>query len=443
MQNPKNESGQGFFFKECLENLINPKHPLCQLSKRIPWEQLEKEFKKYYRDFGRPAKPTRLMISLLLLKQIYNQGDETVIEGWIQSPYWQYFSGEETFQWENPCDPSDLVHFRNRIGREGIEKLFQISIDLHEDKVSKEQEVVVDTTVQEKNITYPTDTKLARKIADRCIGIAHREGIDLRRSYARTIPKLVFAQRGRHLPRGKKRANQATRKLQTIAGRLVRELNRKLSPLLKEAYRDQLELFQKVLAQKRGDRDKIYSLHEPQVYCMAKGKAHKKYEFGSKVSIGMTRQSGIIVSAMNLEKNQYDGKTLPQVLEDVKQRTGRCPRTMIVDQGYRGRKKIGETEIVSADKLKQELTRYEKRKTKKQLRRRAAIEPVIGHLKSDFRLARNYLKGALGDHLNVLLAAAAFNFKKWLNQAANFILSLLWKAFFASRQLNYRLLATF
>ena len=443
MQNPKSEAGQGYFFKDRLENIVNPKHPLCQLAKRIPWKQLEKGFTKYYRDFGRPAKPTRLMISLLLLKQIYNQGDETVMEAWVQNPYWQYFSGEDTFQWEYPCDPSDLVHFRKRIGREGLEKIFQISIDLHGEKVSKEQEVVVDTTVQEKNITYPTDTKLARKIAEQCVGIARREGIELRRSDARTISKLVFAQRGRHLPRGKKRANKATRRLKIIAGRLVRELNRKLPPRLKEKYRELLELFQRVLDQKRGDRNKIYSLHEPQVYCMSKGKVHKKYEFGSKVSIGMTKQSGIIVSAINLEQNQYDGKTLPQVLDDVKQRIGRCPRTVIVDQGYRGKKRIGETEIVSADKLKKELTRYEKRKTKKQLRRRAAIEPVIGHLKSDFRLARNYLKGTLGDHLNVLLAATAFNLKKWMNQATNFILSFFLKAFFASRNLNNQLLATF
>jgi len=191
------------------------------------------------------------------------------------------------------------------------------------------------------------------------------------------------------------------------------------------------------------DKNKIYSLHEPGTYCVAKGKVHKKYEFGSKVSIGMTQESAIIVSAINFEENQYDAKTLPQVLEDVEKRMGRCPSTVIVDQGYRGRKKIGETEVVSADKLKQELTRYEKRKTKKQLRRRAGIEPVMGHLKSDFRLARNYLKGALGDHLNVLLAATAFNLKKWMNRATNFILFFFWTALFASRRLNHRRLTTF
>jgi IS5 family transposase len=416
MQNPKNEAGQEYFFKDRLENILNPKHPLCQLAKKILWESLEKEFAKYYRNFGRPAKPTRLMISLLLLKQIYDQGDETAVEAWVQNPYWQYFSGEDTFQWEKPCDPSDLVHFRKRIGPKGMEKIFQISIDLHKEKVSKEKAVVVDTTVQEKNITYPTDTKLARKIAEQCVGIARQEGLKLRRSYSRTIPRLVFAQRGRNHPRGMKRAAKATDQLKTIAGRLVRELNRKLSSALKEQYREQLELFQKVLDQKRGDKNKIYSLHEPQTYCISKGKVPKKFEFGSKSSFAMTEESGIIVGAFNMEENQYDGKTLPRVLDDVRQRLGRCPSTVIVDQGYRGRKKIDETEIVSADKLRKELTRYEKRKTKKQLRRRAAIEPVIGHLKSDFRLARNYLKGVIGDQMNVLLAATAFNLKKWLNR---------------------------
>jgi IS5 family transposase len=175
---------------------------------------------------------------------------------------------------------------------------------------------------------------------------------------------------------------------------------------------------------------------------MSKGKAHKKFEFGSKVSIGMTEESGILVSAINLEENQYDGKTLPRVLDDIEKRMGRSPSTVIVDQGYRGKKKIGATEIVSADRLEQELTKYEKRKIKKQLRRRAAIEPVIGHLKSDFRLARNYLKGTLGDHMNVLLAATAFNLKKWMNQAPDFILHFFLKAVFANRRLNQQLLLT-
>jgi IS5 family transposase len=180
-----------------LSEFLNPKEGLYQLAHAIPWDDLDEEFSQYYVDFGRPSKPTRLMISLLLLKQLYDQGDETVVAAWVHNPYWQYFSGFDTFQWQLPCEPSDLVHFRKRIGKAGMQRIFEVSVKLHGEAATTEKEVVVDTTVQEKNITYPTDTNLYRKIAQQCVKIAGNEGISLRRSYRRTIPKLVFAQRGR------------------------------------------------------------------------------------------------------------------------------------------------------------------------------------------------------------------------------------------------------
>jgi IS5 family transposase len=425
MQGKPSETGQRHFLCQGLSEFLNPKEGLYQLAHAIPWDDLDEEFSQYYVDFGRPSKPTRLMISLLLLKQLYDQGDETVVAAWVHNPYWQYFSGFDTFQWQLPCEPSDLVHFRKRIGKAGMQRIFEVSVKLHGEAATTEKEVVVDTTVQEKNITYPTDTNLYRKIAQQCVKIAGNEGISLRRSYRRTIPKLVFAQRGRNRPGTHKKAIKATGKLKTIAGRLVRELHRKLPVEVLERYQERLSVFQQVLDQKRLDKDKIYSLHERHVYCMSKGKAHKRYEYGSKVSIAMTASSGIIVSAINLEKNQYDGKTLPGVLNDIEDVTGCRPRVAIVDRGYRGRKQIETTEIISADKLRSKLTPYQKRKTRRRLRRRAAIEPIIGHLKADFRLARNYLKGVIGDHMNVLLAAAAFNIRKWLRMAAFFVSFLL------------------
>ena len=425
MQNKKQNNQQKQFLCEGLSEMLNPKDSLYQLAHAIDWDKLEKDFSHYYVNFGRPAKPTRLMVSLLLLKQMFNKGDETVVAEWIRNPYWQYLSGFETFQWKVPCEPSDLVHFRNRIGKEGIKRIFEISVELHKKAISKEKEVVIDTTVQEKNIAFPTDTNLYRKISQECVKIGVKEGITLRRSYARTIPKLVFAQRGRSRPRTHKKAIKATRKLKTIAGRLVRELHRKLSEEALNKYIEKLDIFQRVLDQKRSDKNKVYSLHEPDVYCMSKGKAHKRYEYGSKVSIAITKTSGIIVSAMNFENNVFDGKTLPAVLEDIKSVTGSVPKVAIVDQGYRGKKHIDDTEIISADKLRKNLSPYQKQKTKKRLRRRASIEPIIGHLKSDFRLAVNYLKGIIGDHLNVLMASAAFNIKKWMRKAASFILLIL------------------
>lgn len=396
-----------------LEDILNPAEPLYKLSKKIKWKELEEYFASYYSFTGRPSKPVRLMISLLLLKQIYNLGDETVVAQWVHNPYWQHFSGYTTFQWKFPVEPSDLVHFRKRIGQDGLEKILKVTIDIH-GKLSREKEVVIDTTVQEKNITYPTDVKMHKKIIDKCIKIAEKEGIKLRQSYKRISKQLVIDQRGINNPKGKKKARKSAKKLKTIAGRLTRELKRKLSEESLLKYEPELKIFDKVLTQKKTDKDKIYSLHEPSVYCMSKGKAHKKYEFGSKVSIVLTKKSGIAVGGYNFEKNIYDGHTLPPVLDQVKRLTGKQPKAAIVDRGYRGVKQVDKTEIIKPNRPNKKSSPYEKTKARKRFKRRAAIEPVIGHLKDDHRLRRNYLKGTFGDMANVLLSLSAYNLAKWM-----------------------------
>lgn len=417
-----------------LDEILNPQEPLYKLSHQFPWENLEKEFAPLYSQEGRPSKPVRLMVSLLLLKQMYNLGDETVVASWVHNPYWQYFSGFNTFQWIFPIEPTDLVHFRNRIGEKGLEKIFQISIDLH-GKKSLEKEVVIDTTVQEKNITYPTDVKLHKKIIDKCIKIAEQESIKLRQSYKRISKQLVIDQRGNRSRKGKAKAKKSAKKLKTIAGRLTRELERKLTEELLKKHKSELELYSKVLSQGKGDKNKIYSLHEPEVYCMSKGKPHKRFEFGSKVSIVLTKKYGIAVGALNFKKNIYDGHTLPDVLEQTKKLTGKEPKAAIVDRGYRGKKRIGETEIIYPNRPKKNATPYEKSKARKRFRRRAAIEPIIGHLKQDFRLSRNYLKGTFGDTANVLLAATAYNLTKWMREETKKIslfISKIFSNFFSS-----------
>jgi IS5 family transposase len=423
------DSAQTSLF-QTLEELLNPSEALYQLSNKIPWEELEKEFSLLYSETGRPSKPIRLMISLLLLKQLYNLGDETVVSAWVHNPYWQYFSGYKTFQWHFPIEPTDLVHFRKRIGKEGLEKIFKMSISLH-GKNSKEKEVVIDTTVQEKNITYPTDVKLHKKIIDKCVKIAKKEGIQLRQSYRRISKQLVIDQRGNRSKNGKAKAKKSAKKLRTIAGRLTREIRRKLSKETLQKYETELKLFTQVLAQQKGDQNKIYSLHEPKVYCISKGKAHKRFEFGSKVSIVLTKKSGIAVGACNFEENIYDGHTLPKVLEQTKRLTGKEPKVAIVDRGYRGVSMVENTEIIRPKKPKKNATIYEKAKARKRFRRRAAIEPVIGHLKQDFRLSRNYLKGIKGDMANVLLAATAYNLDKWMRveskKIIHFLLALIFE----------------
>lgn len=405
------------FCQQNLADQLNPKHPLYRLANVIPWDVLEKEFAKHYSHTGRKAHPIRLMVGLLIIKQLRNLSDESVVERWVENCYYQYFCGEAEFKWDFPCHPTDLVHFRKRIGEQGVEKILQISIELH-GKKAQEREILIDSTVQEKNITFPTDTKLYKKIADKCVAIAEEEGVRLRQSYRRTTKKLVLDQRFRNHPRNFKKARRSARKLKTIAGRLVRDLSRKLPEGLLGYYGELLDIFNRVLEQTRTTPNKIYSLHEPQVYCIGKGKAHKKYEFGAKASIAVTKDSGIIVGAVSHPRNIHDSKTLVEVIGQSSELRGHCPEVAICDKGYRGKSKVGETRILIPKPSGKRATPYQRQKARKRFRRRAGIEPIIGHLKSDYRMFRNYLKGSVGDSINLMLAAAAFNFKKWMREVA-------------------------
>lgn len=413
MRAKKTPTNQLHFLSPTLTEQLNSKHELFLLSQEIDWEYFEKEFSALYSDKGRPAHPIGLMTSLLILKSIYNLSDEVLVEQhWEMNVCFQYFSGFNLYQCRQPCAASDLVHFRHRIGQQGIEKIFKHSIDKH-GKDSEDPNVSIDSTAQEKNITYPTDAKLHKKIVDRCVKMAKQSGIELRRSYKRTSKQLVRdAYNGTH-PKRRKKANAAKRKLKTIAGRLVRELERKLP---NEDHFGDLERFKKVLSQERNSKNKIYSLHEPEAYCMSKGKAHKKYEYGCKASVVLTQETGIIVGAMTFATNVYDGHTLNDVLNQTEKLVGKSPNTATVDRGYKGKQKVGTTQInIPKPPLKKD-TDYRKRTLRKHFRRRAAIEPIIGHLKSDHRAARNFLKGQIGDQINFMMAAAGFNYKKLMKK---------------------------
>jgi IS5 family transposase len=408
----KTANSQQMGFYSTFEEQLNHKHPLYILANKINWQQFEEAFKDLYcSDNGRPGKPIRLMVSLLMLKHIRNLSDESVVEQWAENAYYQYFSGEQCFAAQQPCASSELVHFRDRIGEKGIELIFKESIRIN-GKDANEDQGTIDTTVQEKNITYPTDNKLHRKIVKKCVAIADKENIELRQSYTRTLKKLSWDQRFRNHPVNYKKARKADRKVKTIAGRLVRELKRKLPAGL---YATELALFSKVLSQKRHDHNKIYSLHEPHVQCISKGKEHKKYEFGSKVSIISTKNSGVIIGAINIEKNDYDAHTLDPALEQQQRLTGHILKLSFVDRGYRGVSEVRGTRICTPNPFDKKLSKYYQQKMKKGFCRRAAIEPRISHLKSDYRLSRNFYKGILGDNINVMLAAAAMNFKRMIN----------------------------
>lgn len=408
----KQTAQTNFFFN--LEDTLNKFHPLYILANLFDWQLFEDEFTRFYcEDNGRPAKPIRLMVGLLILKHIRNVSDENVVEQWTENLYYQYFCGLQQFSIAAPCASSDLVHFRNRIGEAGVELIFQESIRINGDD-SNDEDVSVDTTVQEKNITFPTDSKLHKKMIKKCLDVAKKEGITLRQTYTRTLKKLSIDQRFRNHPKNKGKARKADKKVKTIAGRLVRELQRHLGET--SVYEQKLEMFTRVLSQKRNSKSKIYSLHEPDVVCISKGKEHKKFEFGNKASFVITRNTGVLVGAMGF-RNEFDGHTLEPALQQVEKLTGKQPKTSAVDRGYRGNTKIGETNILIPKPFNdKKQTKYEQKKLKKAHKQRAAIEPIIGHLKTDHRLGRNFYKGIVGDNINIMLAAAAFNFKRMMNK---------------------------
>jgi len=399
-------------FKTVLASFINPQHELCLLAKEIDWDYLEKEFAPLYGEVGRPSIPIRTIVGLLLLKQIYNLGDETVMERYIDSPYCQHFCGEIYFQYKYPFDPSDFVHFRKRIGEGGMKKIFKQSIDLFDkDFIRKEvKEVRVDTTVQEKNITFPTDRKLTEKVIEHCKRIAKKEDIKLKRTYTFEIRKLKQQLRFARKPKNMKKHIKAQKKLHRIAFKIYQDLVNQLNPIPK-SYMGEFDVLYRVLTQQRDDKNKVYSIHEPEVLCISKGKEHKQYEFGNKSSFAYTRGSGIIVGAMAIEGNAYDGHTLEPQLEQVKELTGGKIKKAIVDKGYKVKGGIPGVDIVMPKMLKGE-SYYLKKKREERCRSRAGIEGLISHLKYDHRMIRNYLSGTAGDKINTLLAATAYNMRK-------------------------------
>ena len=394
-----------------LEDMLSHQHPLFQLSNKINWECFENAFSPLYCNTnGRPAHPIRLMCGLLILKHLRNVSDEMVVSQWSENAYYQYFCGGLEFMPKQPCDASELVHFRNRIGEEGMELILAESIRVNTDNDDEDHfdTAFIDSTVQEKNITYPTDAKLHKKIIKNVLKIVHDKCLPLRQSYTRTLKGIYRSQRFRNHPKNRKKALKADRQLRTIAGRLVRELERNLEG--KKGYEKMFELYYRVLSQNRKSKNKVYSLHEPDVVCLSKGKEHKQYEFGNKVSI-LRSWSGLILGACSF-RNEYDGHTIEKTLEQTQRMTGKQVDKLAGDRGYRGIKQIGQTKILIPDTPKAKDSYYQKRKKHKLFCKRAGIEPTIGHLKTDHRLSRNFYKGVKGDAINVLLAAAAYNFKR-------------------------------
>ena len=401
-------------------DMLDTNDPLIQLADTIPWSKFEEEFKKYYTGEGRPPKPIRLMVGILLLKQLKNLSDESIVEHWKQNPYFQYFCGLNDYQASVPCHSTELVKFRNRIGKEGMQFIFKMSVELHGD-AAEESQVIVDSTVQESNITFPTDGKLAIKIIIHLIRIAKNENIKLRRSFKKEVKELRILLRFFRHPRKLKKALGAMKRLREIAKIILRDIDRKFEDNMElhSKYAQAFYLYMRILMQEKNTPNKIYSLHEIDAYAVNKGKDHKGYEFGTKASIVTTKDSGIIVGVVAHKTNIHDSKTLKEVLTNATNNRSTPIAEAICDRGYRGTKEVSISEhtieiSIPGIVLKKDTPKQKEAKREK-FRRRAAIEPIIGHMKSDYRMARNYLKGFTGDETNLLLAASAFNLKKWMN----------------------------
>lgn len=409
-------------------DMLDSKDPLVVLADTLDWSKYEKKFASLYSKIGRPAKPIRLMVGLLLLKQLENLSDENVVLQWKRNPYFQYFCGYSDFQTALPCHSTDLVYFRNRIGVDGFEYILKTSIELHNDKDTQEEQVIVDTTVQESNLTYPTDGKLAIKIINHLHKIAKKEGVKLRRSYIKEIKGHRINLRFFRHPKKIKKAKGSMKRLRTIAKTLLRDIDRKFGDIdlsnlnsdamkLHSKYAQKFYLYMKVLLQTKTSKNKIYSLHETDAYAVNKGKDHKGYEYGTKASIVTTKDSGIIVGVSAHNKYEHDSKTLQLALENTVSNVG-IIQEAICDRGYQGTKQVTINDhtidiSIPGKQLKRD-TPQQIQDKKEKFKRRASIEPIIGHLKSDHRMARNYLKGFIGDQINLLLAATAFNLKKWI-----------------------------
>jgi len=406
-------------FRQRLDELVNLKHPLAQLSTHIDWSVFEREWAGHFPSSrGRPATSTRLIAGLLYLQHTFALSDEDVVWGWVENPYWQLFCGETWFQHRPPIDPSSLTRWRKRIGEAGLEWMLTQTIKAAESarvvKPQSFQKVIVDSTVQEKAIAHPTDSKLLERARQQLVKLAAEAGLALRQNYNREAPRLAV-QVGRYAhAKQYKRMRASLKKLKTVVGRVWRDVERQLDKIpaaLRDKASDLLAKAKRLLAQKQRDKNKLYSLHAPEAECIAKGKTRQPYEFGVKVSIATTHKEGLVVGMRSMPGNPYDGHTLYETLEQVAILTEHQPKEAFVDLGYRGADVQAGTKVYH-HKLKRDITG----RLRRDIRRRSAIEPAIGHMKNDGKLRRNWLKGADGDAFNALLCGCGHNLRMILRK---------------------------
>ena len=403
-------------FRMQLNNMIDMEHALVKLAGLIDWSRFDEAYGRFYTQKGRPALPTRLMAGLHLLKHMEGLSDEAVCKRWVENPYFQYFCGEQYFRHKLVLDRSSMTRWRGRIGADQLELLLAetLAVAMRTNAVTEQamERVTLDTTVQTKAVAHPTDSHLLMRGIELLNRLAKKHGLALHQSFVpvgrrakRDVSRLIHG-------RGHRQAMRWVRKMRTWLGRLDRDIGRKIAgdDALEAAFAVARERVARILAQKADDTDKLYALHAPEVECIAKGKARTRYEFGVKTSIAVTnaRTAGgqFIVGMQALPGSPYDGHTLTGQIAQVERLTGIAVERAYVDRGYRGHKHTGKAAVYIAHSRG-----ISSPTIKRELRRRNAIEPIIGHTKSDGLLERNHLAGATGDAINAILVAAGHNMR--------------------------------
>ncbi|MBS1198279.1 MAG: transposase, family [Proteobacteria bacterium] len=440
------------FFRSRLDQMIDLRHPLAVLSHRLPWDRIEAALTPHFERknrtgkviwnddlfgptlvvagsgasaAGRPRLTIRLMASLLYLKHTFNLSDEEVAGRWSENVVWQYFSGQEYYEPRKPCDATQIGRFRTAIGEAGVEELLKATIDTAVEckaiKPAEFERIIVDTTVQEKAIAHPVDSRLLEIARAKVVQAAKHCGIALKQTFAKEGKELRRKAGGYAHAKQFRRLRRTVKRQRTILGIVLREIRRKLptasseSPVSMHRLNILIERAERIRTQQNKDKNKLYALHAPEVECIGKGKARKPYEFGVKASIAVTHKSGLMVGARTFPGNPYDGHLLAEQIEQTNillEDTGRRAKQVVVDLGFRGVDHANpDVEIIHRGKYKS-LTRQQRR----WLKRRQAVKPAIGHLKSDNRMDRCWLKGQLGDALHAVLCAAGYNLR-WLMRA--------------------------
>ena len=432
MENLSNSQNQGRIFQTLLSQNLYQKNKLYRLRDLINWSDLETNVLAHVdiKQFGRNRKPHRVMLALLMLQAMYNGSDSFTEEELMENMYWQYFCGYEYSIKEPEISEATIRRFRGLIGESGyneiMKELVRIGMKVGALKKKDLDSAIIDTTVQIKNIKHPHDAQLMEKARDKIVKLCKNLNISLNETYAKSF-KINMIKLWKYSKDSKvKKKWKTLKKLKTLLGRLIRICERAIEKqgfFLSVSDSEILSRVKKIHAQsvlKKAEKETykklhsiLYSFHATEVECIGKGKLNKPYELGNKVGIGVSGRGNFIIGLKSFHDNPYDGHTLDQTVNAIKRVVEDFAGKYFVDLGYRGNN-FSEKSKVYTPRTKKALSKEDKL----MMKRRSAIEPIIGHLKNFCRMGRNYLKGKIGDIINPFISAIGLNLRCIANHLA-------------------------